>query len=639
VLTEKPRSIRISRPSVPEHVEHAVERSLAKLPADRYATGRAFVDALEGRTNSTAVHVASSARYPGARGRRGRDLLVIGLAGAVVALGAYAVRETAVARSATRTDVLQFELPTSAAEGLDPNHLRLSADGRRLAYIAKGDDSVSRIYVRDFRELHAHAIRGTEGGVWPFFSPDGNWVAYFARSQIWKVNLAGDFEPIPLAAGSASTRGGAWISEDTILAALDGHLDIVPANGGASVRIPEDSVPLRLSRWYPLDLGDGEHVVFTYWRGTGPNATLAIVSRKTGRVDSTRLRGMFPIGLSGGRLYFINYLRGISVVRIRNGRFTGEPEVVVAPSGLEPGGATLAPSGTLVYQRTLTTNEIVLRRQGADRVVSPKPDVYASARLSPDGKRVAVELENSGRVDVYVLTIATGALDRLTTEGLQNSRPEWTPDGKVLYQSDRDGPFSLWTQALDGTTAPKKILQFPDRDIWQGIVSPDGRYLAYRTGTLGTADIWYRRLDGDSTERPIANSPVVEQSPAFSPDGRWIAYSSSASGPIEVYVQPFPSLSARYRISRGGRDPTWSSDGRAIYYATNSNVLRASLDVGSEVTMTRIDTVPGANIWKIAGVPSIGPGAGNSFVYLRNTTRPPPPIVVIDWNGGVLRNR
>jgi serine/threonine-protein kinase len=631
VLTEKPRPIHLSRPAVSPHIEHAVERALAKLPADRYASGRAFVDALEGRTNSTALHVAPEGAVEARPSRRRHDLLIIGLTVALIASTAFAYRESRAARSTVSAGVVQFELPETPADGMNPQNLELSPDGRRLAYVAQGSDGKSRVYIRDFKDLHARALPGTEEAVWPFFSPDGNWLGYFAQAQIWKVNLVNGGEPIAIAGDVSSARGAAWISASTIIASLDGRLVSVPAGGGAFTILPEDSTPLRLSRWYPLDLGDGDHIAFVYWRGTGPNASLAIVSRRSGRIDSGRVRGMFPIGMVGDRLFFIDHLHGISAVNVDEGHFVGKPEVVMAPSGLEPGGVSLTAAGTLVYRRSQILSEVVLRQRGVDRVVSPAPAVFNAARISPDGKRIAVDMETAGRTDIYVITIATGAIDRLTTEGLQNSRPEWTPDGKVLFQSDRDGPFSLWTQAIDGKGSATRLLAFPDRDIWQGVFSRDGRYLAYRTGTLATADIWYRQTAGDTSERPVANTPVVEQSPAFSPDGRWIAYASAAAGPIEIYIQPFPVASARYKVSRRGRDPSWSADGKSVFYSLGTTVMRASLNIGDGVTTSRIDTVLSGDVTVSAGIPPLSAGPDNTIVFLRTVSRPPAPVAVLGW--------
>jgi Tol biopolymer transport system component len=181
--------------------------------------------------------------------------------------------------------------------------------------------------------------------------------------------------------------------------------------------------------------------------------------------------------------------------------------------------------------------------------------------------------------DIHVYLIPSGTLTRVTTEGSTNDRPEWTPDGKrLLFRSERGDDIGLWSQSTDFTGAAEPLMLNGRGDVWEGIISPDGRTLLYRSGTLGGANILYRSLQGDTTPKPVAATPFTEWGARFSPDGRWVVYSSDDSRVMQVYVRPFPGPGARVQVSvDGGANALWSRNGRKIYYLSNQQVFTASV--------------------------------------------------------------
>jgi Tol biopolymer transport system component len=191
-----------------------------------------------------------------------------------------------------------------------------------------------------------------------------------------------------------------------------------------------------------------------------------------------------------------------------------------------------------------------------------------------------VEVSSSGRTDVYVFDVESGAAQRLTAQGTGNGRPEWSPAGdRILYISDRgDSVTTLWWQPADGSGEAERLVGSAGKTIWEGQLSPDGKTVIYRTGGGGTGDIWYAAVGGGTDETGFATTRFNELAPRFSPDGRWVAYYSTESGGNEVYVRPFPGPGAQVPVSvGGGAEPVWSPDGRAIFYASGPWLVAASV--------------------------------------------------------------
>lgn len=230
-------------------------------------------------------------------------------------------------------------------------------------------------------------------------------------------------------------------------------------------------------------------------------------------------------------------------------------------------------------------------REGVRQPLIDKPQWYVNPSLSPDGRRVAVQIDGAGGdsggdSDVWVYDIEAKALSRLTFGGGRHTSPVWTPDGRrVIYAADTpDKVLNMFWTAADGTGQPEQLLRSRNEQIGTA-VTPDGKTLVFEErGPSGKSAISFATLEGDRKPQIFLQSAFNEQRPALSPDGRWIAYQSDESGRYEIYVRPFPGPGGKWQIStHDGAGPFWSPKGRELYfyYRVDQRIMAATVETGS----------------------------------------------------------
>jgi serine/threonine-protein kinase len=232
-------------------------------------------------------------------------------------------------------------------------------------------------------------------------------------------------------------------------------------------------------------------------------------------------------------------------------------------------------TGTLVYvsgAATVQRSLVWVARDGTEQALPAAPHEYDWPRLSPDGKRIAVEVDGQ----TWVYDIARDTLTRLTFTGSQNDGPAWTPDGThIVNRSNREGtPASLFWQMADGSGGSERLSTADQVADLPLSFSPDGQFLAFiRTDPKTLRDIWLLSLK-DKTRKLFLSTPTTEGAPRFSPDGKWIAYVSDESGRPEIYVQPFPGPGGKWQISTdGGIEPAWNPNGRELFYRSGDRMM------------------------------------------------------------------
>jgi len=606
VLTDKPRSLRLHRDTVPVYVESAVERALAKLPADRFHSAREFVEALSGRTAGQQYPSVAlpnpTVAAAGVRRRSAAGRAVPWL----VAAGGLAVAGFALTRRGPAPDAqtVRYQIALPAAFTLPPtgdgNPVAVAPHGRFIAYGASEDNGARRLYLRGADELQARAIQGSDFARQPFFSPDGRWVAFWAAGQIRKASVNGGSSVV--LADLPGVSRISWSPSGKLVMSVDGRLAVASEAGGAPRPLSSpDTARGETAQEAPLALPDGKTVLYASITMGGPAAAhIGVASLADGSTTILDIQGCYPLGVLDDYLIYATAGGVIMAVPFDLGsrRVKGVPVPLIDQVANSTGNpmvhASLSPDGVLTYVSGMSRRQLSMFDPGGNaRPVLGEAGTFHSPRLSPDGRRLALTEASSSRSDIWVYDLPAGPLVRLTTQGTTNDRPEWMPDGKaLLYRSNRGGLNAMWIQPLDGAGVARQFFGQVDAKIDEGVLSSDGRYLLYQADHSGRGELWARAMAGDTTPMRVGAGPFGEVGGRFSPDGKWVVYTSSESGTTQIYVRPFPSLSARYQISlAGGATPLWSPDNKKIYYVAGRDLVAATIGSTTPFTIAARETV------------------------------------------------
>ncbi len=484
---------------------------------------------------------------------------------------------------------LAIALPSDAPPAVESGRpvLALSPTGARLAYVARRGAG-TQIFVRPLDQLEAAPLPGTEGALGPFFSSDGEWIAFFAGGRLKKVSARGG-EVTTLCDAPGSPGGGSWGADETILfAAAGAGLLRVPATGGTPQPVNARSVAgTGETILWPEILPGGRAALLTVApRGGGPGRVVAL-SLDTGEGRSLADAIGYARYAPTGHLIFARSgaLVGVPFDAARL-ELKGRPVAVLEGVLTDPtsGAAQFVVSrgGTMVYvpsepapaERAL----LWVDRSGATSPVVPRRRAFEQAAISPDGRRLAVSISEAGRLAIGIYEFDGGSFRGLPLEG-SNGLPVWSPDGaRLACVAVRAGAWSLFLAPASGDGRPDLLLTGEYPRSPSGF-SPDGRLLAFtevRPDTRG--DIYLLPLEGERTPRPLLSTPSDEWGAVFSPDGRLVAYTSNESGRDEVYVRPYPGPRPARKVSAdGGSAPVWSRRGGELFYRRGNALMAVAV--------------------------------------------------------------
>jgi serine/threonine-protein kinase len=577
------------RSDLPLAFTRVVERALSIDPADRYASAGALEMALAG----VLVPVE-----PGARARVSWPVALA--AGAV--LGGAVVAATGAAWWWTSRPVpppeVRFALhPTSPLDEVES--VALSPDGSRIAYTSAG-----RLQLRRMTDVAGVEIDQTQGAHDPFWSPDGQWVAFFKGVSVWKVHASGGEPQLIAPARRPST--GSWGIDGTLLYSIEHGTSIVsvPAGGGTARVVRSQRAGTRTALWWPVHVGDGVHFVYSAVSARtgrrmlflarladGPDAddrdllendsNPLVVAGRLFYTSGGELRAQH-LDVTSGRLRG-DALRVADGVRVNPYGF-GAADLSVAvsvPPGLPPSAArygSVAFVGAAPAPRTMQ----LVDTAGRPLMEFGQFDTR-EMRLSPDGTHIAYEQidPEAHTREIWVLDIARQSRVRLTQHDAEDIAPMWSPDGrKVYFLSRRNMRYTIFATGAHSGEREQALFTM-DGPVVPHEIKPDGRSLIYQQlDQQGGWDIYLRPLDG-SAPTPLIQSSQNDQDPAMSPDGRFLAYSSPESGGRQVWLTAVPVDGRRWRVSSDyGREPSWSADGRTLYYhGLNKTLMQVSVDL------------------------------------------------------------
>jgi serine/threonine-protein kinase len=589
VVTEKPASLIARRDRIPSEVEEAVLTALEKLPADRFASAAEFASALTspGKAGSARTTVLSPGARVGSRPSSRVSPFLAAIIGAGAAAALLATWQSLRARPAPVAPVTRVAIALPDWQEPLNQTIAVSPDGSGFLYSAGASTNDYRLYFERFDQLGGTPLPGTDNAACPTFSPDGRSLAFTSGST------KGELQTVPLAGGqvttlvsdSSATWCASWGYDGFIYyASAGGLVRRVPAAGGpVEILLRPDSARGDRILRFPEALPNGRAVLFAADPPGGMEIrALRLADRKVTRVGP---------GLAA-RYFGDGYLAMVQTDgQVMVSRFDLDHLTLTGPSvpllgrvqvlGFKNGPVfAVSPSGTVLYEQLSAAHEgtpVWVDRSGLTHDVEKGwAGPYDNPALSPDGSRIAVVVESEAGRDIWIKQIG-GPLSRLTLTG-ENVRPVWSPDGRsVLFALENGGLFSM---PADGS-APRKPILESRRQLFEGLWSADAKWFIYREGGGGgdSRDIFARRTEGDTTRVPLLTAPADEYAPALSPDGRWLAYTTDESGRTEVFVRPFPEVTAaRLQVSTaGGTEPVWSHSGRELFYRSRDHKIMAAL--------------------------------------------------------------
>lgn len=577
ILTAEPTPMESLQPMTPVSLGRIVKKCLAKDPDDRWQSASDLAAELkwiaEGGSQSGEGAQSSVATAPSRL-----SWILAGVFFLLALAGGTAWWTT----RPQRPPAMYFH----AAVPFAPNEVALSSDGRMLAmvgYSAPANDYM--LWTYEVGSQRSTSLEGTHGGNYPFWSPDGKYVGFFADGKLKKIDVAGG--QVQVLCDAPNGRGGSWNQEGTIIFSPDalGSLLRVPSSGGtpAPLLTKVDTSRSEVGHRWPTFLPDQKHFLYLATNFSGRPGINAIF---VGSLDSPEKH--FVVSASANAFYsdpgYLLYMRDKTLVAqpfdLKNFTLSGEPRILSAEvlyfpqvyrAAFSVAGPNLlaAQTGKGVYLSQL----VWFDRNGKMLGPTGRPSWYNNVQIAPDGKRIATDqTDQDGRnIDVWVQDPSHDTSIRLTFDPALDTTAIWSPDGKQLvFSSNRSLNFRLYLKNADGSGSEQEIAE-AGSDAFNSLAwSRDGKYILTRRKN----ELWYLTLP-EHTLKPLVQGWVVKGA-QFSPDGRWVAYASNESGSNEVYVAPFPAGSGKWQISTGGgMEPRWRRDGKELFYMSRDSKLMA----------------------------------------------------------------
>jgi predicted Ser/Thr protein kinase len=579
ILEREPPAMSSLQPMTPPALDRVVKKCLAKEREDRWQSAKDLTDELK-----WIAEAPESTKGVAVEPKRTKGLwqpIALAMAAAaIVVVGGTAIWNLRPAQPRPVTRTVIALPPEQQLAALDLPVIAISPDGNYLTYAATARGQTQQLFLRAMNSLQARPIPGTEGAINPFFSPDSQWLGFFQGGTLKRVSVTGG---AAVSVGyAANPRGASWDGQKTIIFApsQDGPLQQVSSEGGVSRPLTQLEKADITHRW-PEVLPGGKAVAFVAApRDTSvASARILVRSLQTGEQRDFGQGVTYPRYVPSGHLI---YAQGTTLMAVPfdPDRLEIKGSAVPVVEGVAVSQVTgaaqygISATGSLAYvSAALTTAQrrlVWVNRNGTEQPLPPPAQAYRYARLSPDGRRIAVESDSQ----IWIYDLARDTFTRLTFEGTTNQGPVWTPDGKrITVDSNKEGTANLFWQLADGSgglerLAPGQYAQIPRS--W----SPDGQILAFHENNPTTGkDIWVLRLSDHKAE-PFLRTPFNEGGPVFSPDGHWLAYISDESGRPEIYVKPYPGPGGKWQIStEGGSEPAWNHNGRELFFRSGSKMM------------------------------------------------------------------
>ncbi len=654
VLTERPVPLRTLRDTVPSGVEQAVLGALAKLPADRPESVAAFLAALDaGATSSTSGATASVT--PGVAARRGTRTLQLALAGNVllIAVAGWAWLRPTPEPPTMRHQVVLWKQPLPdifvAGAAIIASQAAIAPDGSSIVYADSATEG--RTLMRKTRDSDvAVPMAGTDGGVSPFFSPDGRWVGF--------ATLDGKLRKVPVAGGTPITlaepmrpdyKVAGWLDDGAIVySAFSGAITLLPAEGGAAQTLPfPDRANGQLTSLSSLP-GDRGFVGGTCLGNCAFSSDVFVFDRRTNEFRIIIPRATAAWYASTGHLLYTAREGGLFAVKFDLDRLEPQGEPLAVIDGVASGSIALSRDGHLLYAlqetRSARAELVWVDRSGKESPIDPGwTGRFEYPALSPDGRSLAVSLTDRS-TDLWIRG-ADGDRRKVTAPGGANWRPSWSADGQsVLFVSlstsagvDNSGVMQVRADAAEPAVSVFRFGEGVGDGVWEAELTPDRQRLVFRIDEpRGTSNIYSRAMSGDTTIQPFAAGPSVEIQISLSADGNFLAYTDEIQGTRQVFVASFPDGRVRRMISRaGGSEPRFGRSGNEVFFENADRLWAVALSGGNAIVASEpkpLFPLTGYRRARNRQQYDVAPG-DQRFVMIKDPPPPavPPLVYVTNW--------
>ena len=490
-------------------------------------------------------------------------------------------------------------------------------------------------------------LQGTEGGEYPFWSPDGRSIGFFATNKLKRLEIDGG-DPQSLA-NVVTPAGGTWNRDGTILYVPRDNRGVyrVQATGGDPSAVTPHRSP-ELATRVPHFLPDGRHFLFYVAQGGEPAGVYI------GELGSDAVRRI--LSADGPALFGSDHLWFVRERTLFAQRFNPSTQALSGPvirvannvgEGLFAAAFSTSVAGAVAYREGAgqSSRQLVwFDRSGkALGTAGEQGGLLSNPSLSRNGRYVVYQRTLQGNIDLWVLDLQRNVVNRLTNDPRVESMPVWSPDGEqVVFSSAVDDASSLMIMRIDGTTANETAaVAATDVKIpcdW----SADGRFILYKQldQTTGASDLWVLPMSGDRAPFKVVHTQYDERDGQFSPDGKWVAYESNESGRPEIYIQPFPGPGPKARVSiNGGTQVRWRSNGKEMFYiAPDERLMVVGIDLTAGVagvgTPVPLFTTRLAPIRSISRQQYVVAPDGERFLISSVEESPTSPItLILNWKG------
>ena len=604
ILHTDPPPVSTLQPLTPPGLDHIVARCLAKNPDDRWQTARDLVLELKG----IAEHVSGPVERKAARNKSARRIGAALLAVLAIGAGAFALGIYLRPRANEPAVRLMFSPPTglTLAEVRATGPVTISPDGTRVVYVAAAKDGPQLLWIQPLDSTTAQALAGTDAAAYPFWSPDGRSIGFFANGKLKRIDAAGG--PVHGLCDVVLPRGGTWSHAGVIVfsAGAGEHLYQVSSGGGQPAVLTFKS-PNRESLW-PSFLPDGQHFVY-FGRREKPGVYVA-------SLDPDFQTRLLADALYAGAAYasagYLMLAKGGAMAAtlfaqpfdLRGLNLTGDPvplaERVPFYPNLGFSDFSVSTNGRLIHGNLTAeaTSLVWFSRVGKPIATVPEASGYQRPVLSPDERwigahRVSPESQSQ---DVWLIDSTRGVASRLTSNPGLDNMGLWSPDGRrILYGSTRDDRgTNSYVKEVGGTEAEIPLFTSGHRPLqqltdWSGKLFVFARQDPKTQWDLYTMPETGAPVDAKQTPVPYLRTEFNEHEGVLSPDGRWMAYTSDQSGRWEVYVGAFPQVGVRGKpvSSTGGKWPKWRRDGQELFYvAPDQTLMAVTVETNDELKMS-----------------------------------------------------